>query len=92
MDRTLTHQEEIEAARLKLRLIAERAELQADLARRRGTGLPASVLRSAEKLPPGALLGVAGAGLLTVVGGFFLVRQPKVRQAVLLALVRFLTR
>lgn len=92
MDRTRTHQEEIEAARLRLRLIAERAELQADLARKRGTGLPASVLRSAEKMPPGALMGVAGAGLLAVVGGFFLARQPKVRATVLTALIRFLTR
>lgn len=92
MDRERTHQEEIEAAKLKLQLLAEKAELQADLARRRGTGLPANVLRSAEKLPPAALLGVAGAGLLAVVGGFFLVRQPKVRQAALMAVVRFLSR
>lgn len=92
MGRKLTQQEELDQAKLRLRLLAERAELQSSLARRNGSGLPAGAMQVLGRLPGGAWLGIGGAGLLALLGGVAVARQPKLRSAALLALIRFLSR
>lgn len=92
MARKLTQQEELDRAKLRLQLLAERSELQAELARRNTGGLPQGALKAMSRLPGGAWLGIGGAGLLAVIGGVLVARQPKLRSAALVALIRFLTR
>ena len=94
MDRKLTHQEEVDRAKLRLQLIAERAELQAAVARKNGTGLAGGAMRTFSQLQiPGKVwLGIGGAGLAALLGGVIIARQPKLRSVALLALVRFLSR
>ncbi len=92
MDRKLTQQEEVERAKLRLQLLAERSELQGQLARRNNRGLSQTAMKAMSRLPGGAWWGIGGAGLLALAGGVIIARQPKLRTAALLLLVRFLMR
>lgn len=86
----LTNEEEVRQARLRLRLLAERLELETQLQRRQG----GSALRQGLLSITGdsTLLRLGGGALLSLLAGLVLARQPRWRTAVLALLARQLAR
>ncbi len=92
MARELTKQEEVDQARLRLKLLAQKHELEAELRRRqaRNSFSLAALPGAGGKLP--GLAVTAGGALLAVAAGMLLARQPKLRAPALALLTRMLTR
>lgn len=86
----LSHTEEVAQARLKLRLLAERTELETRLARRQ-TG---SAFRTglASFISDPGLLRLSTGALISLLAGLVLARQPRWRTALISLLARQLTR
>ncbi len=86
----LTQQEEVDNARLRLKLLAERLELESQLARQRsGSALKQGLAAIAGDR---TLLTLGGSAILSLVAGAVLARQPRWRTAALALLARQLSR
>lgn len=88
----LTHQEEVDRARVRLRLMAEKLELEAQLARSRAgrSGGLSSLVGAGSTLPPALV--TAGGAALALVAGVVLARKPGLRAPVLALVARLLAR
>lgn len=86
----LTKQEQVDRARLRLQLTAEKLELESRLAARAGGPGRLSSLLGSSGLPPVA--GLAGGALLAVAAGVLLARKPGLRAPALALLSRLLSR
>lgn len=86
----LSHAEEVARARLRLKLLAERTELEAQLARRQSGSAFRQGLASFAADP--ALLRLSGGALVSLLAGLILARQPRWRTALLTLLARQLSR